>query len=153
MSVPPFRFRLERVRALRERAEEQAREELAATLSLRLRGQAMLMAASRQLDAARNERRATAGAPTTAADLVATQAYLEMAERAVDSAALDLDRTDAEVDARRDALTRAARERSVLERLKERRRAAHAADSARAEGAELDELAITRYRRDEGAAA
>src|ERR671931_373945 len=111
MSVPPFRFRLERVRALRERAEEQAREELAATLSLRLRGQA------------------------------------------IDSAALDLHRADAEVDARRDALARAARERSVLERLKERRRAAHAADAARAETAELDELAITRHRREEDTAA
>ncbi len=48
----PFQFRLERVRALRERVEEQAREELASSLSVRMKGEAMLRAAADEVERA-----------------------------------------------------------------------------------------------------
>jgi len=41
VETPSFVFRLERIRSLRERAEERAREELAHELRLRMRGEAM----------------------------------------------------------------------------------------------------------------
>jgi flagellar protein FliJ len=143
----PFIFKLERVRALRERKEELAKEELAASLAFRLRGEAMLHAATETLESARSTQRGSAGTPVTAHDLQAAQAFIERAERERESASLDLDRRDAEVDARRMSLQAAAREREVLERLKERRRDQHRKDSDRREGAVLDEMAIGIHRR------
>jgi flagellar biosynthesis chaperone FliJ len=42
----PFTFRLERVKSLRERAEDQAREELGRTLTHRVRGEALVRQAA-----------------------------------------------------------------------------------------------------------
>jgi flagellar export protein FliJ len=145
----PFNFRLERVRALRESFEDQAREELAASLSVRLKGEAMLRAASDMHATAQATRRQTAAHELTGHDLLAVNAYMERTSRARQAAELELDRRSAEVDARRTALLAAARERQVLERLKERRRADHRRESDRREGALLDEMAITSHRRAE----
>ena len=148
MTGPSFTFRLERVRALRERAEDHAKEELAASLTQRLREEGMLRAAETELEAARMQRRGSACAGAASGEeLLAAQAYLERTARRREAAALDLDRQEAEVDARRVALTAAARERAVLEKLKERRRSEHAAWAARREGAALDELALAMHRR------
>jgi flagellar FliJ protein len=150
----PFTFRLERVRAVRERIEDQAKEDLAASLSERLKGEAMLRAASAELDSARGKRVETlTGGVATGSDLVAAQAYLEHAQRTREARALELDRRETEVAARREALTAAARERQVLERLKERRREDHVRETERRAGAVLDELAIGVHRRGEGRAA
>ena len=149
MTRRPFNFRLERVRALRESVEDQAREELAASLSMRMKGEAMLRAAKETVDDAQSARRQAQGA--TAQELLAIQAYLERTERAREAAALELDRRDAEVDARRSALETAARDRQVLERLKERQRADHQRESNRRESVVLDEMAITTHRRTEAA--
>ena len=143
----PFQFRLERVRALRERAEEQAREDLASSLAVRMKGEAMLQAAADEVTGAHDARRATSNANLSGAELLALQAYLERAERQRESAALELDRRDAEVDARRVALTQRSQERQVLERLKDRRRADHNREMERREGALLDEMALTAHRR------
>jgi flagellar FliJ protein len=145
----PFNFRLERVRALRESFEDQAREELAASLSVRLKGEAMLRAASDTYTRAQDTRRESATLELTGHDLIASQAYIERTSRMREAAELELDRREAEVDARRTALLAAARERQVLERLKERRKADHRRESDRVEGALLDEMAITSHRRAE----
>ncbi len=145
MSARPFKFRLERVRDLRERAEQRASEELAASVAHQRRGEEQLRAAAERVAEAREGRRATAEA--TGADLLAMQAYLERTQRAQQAAALDLGRREAEVDARRDALVHAAREHRALTRLEQRRRAEHAQQSARIEGAFLDEVALGVHRR------
>ncbi|HUR85225.1 MAG TPA: flagellar export protein FliJ [Solirubrobacteraceae bacterium] len=145
MSARSFKFRLERVRALRERAEQRASEELAASLAHQQRGEEQLRAAAKRVAAAREGRRATAQA--TGADLLAMQAYLERTQRAEHAAALDLGRREAEVDARRDALVHAAREHRALSRLEQRRRAEHAERTARIEGAFMDEVALGVHRR------
>jgi flagellar FliJ protein len=147
VSSPPFTFRLERVRALRERAEDQAKEEYAASLAHRLEGAALLLAAAADRDRAREGTRPGDAAAMTGMDLLASQAWLDRLERAREAAALELDRREAEVDARHTALVNAARERHALERLAERRRADHALESARREAAELDELALAGHRR------
>lgn len=148
MTGPSFTFRLERVRALRERAEDSAKEDLASSLDVRLRGESMLRTASAAVEEARTARRfrAEAGA-VSGTDLLAAQAYVEKTEREREAAALELDRREAEVDARRTALEQAARERQVLEKLKERKRDEHRAETARVEGALLDELALSVHRR------
>ena len=56
---------------------------------------------------------------------------------------------EAQVDARRSTLHGAARDRQVLERLKERQRADHQRETNRRESVVLDEMAITAHRRAE----
>ena len=138
-----FKFRLERVRELREHTEAQAKEQLASSLHQRVRGAAMLAAASQELADAAQVGRPQEGAQQHAADLVAHERWMQALRRDQEDKALTLDRLDAEVDARRSALGAASREREVLERLKERKRSEHAAVAARREGAMLDELATT----------
>jgi flagellar protein FliJ len=147
VSSPPFTFRLERVRALRERAEEQAKEEYAASLAHRLDGEAMLRAAAEERDRARVDTRPGADMALSGADLLASQAWLDRLERAREAAALEFDRRDAEVTARHTALVQAARDRHALEKLRERKQADHALEAARRESAELDELAAAGHRR------
>jgi flagellar protein FliJ len=144
---PHFTFRLERVRALRERAEDQAKEEYASSLACRLEGAAMLAAAAEHRDQARADLRPTAEGAISGMDLIASQAWLDRLERARQAAELELDRRDAEVDSRHTALVRAARDRHALERLRERRRAEHVLATSRREGSELDELALATHRR------
>jgi flagellar FliJ protein len=144
----PFKFRLERVRSVRERVEEQAKEDLAASLALRVRGEGMLRAAEADLEAARQTRRSTgSGAAVSGVDLVAAQAYVEYAERRREARLLDLDRCDAEVETRRHALMRASQDRQALERLKDKKRREHDLESERMVGVALDEMSLNMHRR------
>lgn len=146
--MTPFRFPLERLRALRERGEDLAKQDLAAALSRHASCAERVRAMGEQVSGAfAAQRAAAAGGATSPHDLAAHQAYLERMEQARDASRLDLDRHDAEVGARRDALREAARQRQALERLKDRRRADHERAAARAEGAVLDEIALTQHRR------
>jgi flagellar FliJ protein len=147
VETPSFVFRLERVKSLRERAEERAREELAHELRLRLRGEAMLLEATEAASAATQTGRDAVTARSSGMDLIAAQAYIERAERTQREAALDLDRQDAEVAARRAALQAAARDRQVLDKLKERQHAVHNAEWARKAQGALDEVALSVHRR------
>ena len=143
----PFNFRLERVRELREHAEGQAKEQLAASLSQQVRGEAMLRQVSDRLAAAADARRTQEGGVLSAADLVAHERWAQALERDHEAAEAALRRYEAEVDERRTELGEASKEREVLERLKTRQRDAHALEFARREGAELDEIALQRHAR------
>jgi flagellar FliJ protein len=147
VETPSFTFRLERVRSLRERAEEAAQEQLARELQLRIRGAALLRAATDQVSTARDAGLGVMRGGASGADLIAAQAYMERTERDRREAAIDLDRQDAEVEMRRQALTAAARDREAIDRLKERRRADHAREVARREQIDLDEIALGVHRR------
>ena len=148
METPSFTFRLERVRDLREREEEHAREELARELQLRMRGEALLREATHAVSAARDTGSGIFRRPgASGADMLAAQAFMERAERERREAALDLDRQDAEVEARRRLLTAAARERKVIGKLEERQRAAHDREMARRAQIDLDEVALGVHRR------
>jgi len=148
VETPSFTFRLERVRSLRERAEERAQEDLAHELRLRLRGEAMLREATYAASAATQAGRdAVLSRSTSGMDLIAAQAYIERAERTRLEAALDLDRQEAEVAARRAALQAAARDRQVMDKLKQRQRADHDREWARKAQGALDEVALSVHRR------
>ena len=86
-------------------------------------------------------------------DLIAAQAWMERAEQKRREAAHDLDRQDAQVHSSRQALTDAMRDREVIERLKERRKADHEREMARKQQIELDEIALGMHRRGGVAAA
>jgi flagellar FliJ protein len=140
----PFRFGLERVRELRVHAEDRAKEAFAAGLGERARGAALLESVDVRLHDARQSAPAGAG---TGADLQLHQAWVERLERSRADAALRLDALDQDLERRRAVLTDASRGREVLDRLRDRRAAEHAAEAQRREGAALDEVAIQGHRR------
>ncbi len=147
MNGSSFRFRLERVRALRERHEDAAKEELAGAMLRHRRCEEEVQAAADRIARARDSQVDATRAASSATDLLARQAYLERAERAHQATRQNLQRHELELAQRREALTQAARERQALERLKEQRRTEHEREVARQEGLMLDEIALNGYRR------
>jgi flagellar FliJ protein len=153
VETPSFTFRLERVKSLRERAEDHAREDLARELALRVRGEALLRQAGAAASSARETGRETVvRGGATGPDLILAQQWIEQAERERREASIDLDRRDAEVAARRQALAAAARQRQVIANLEDRQRADHEREAARVEQIGLDEIALAVHRRGQAAA-
>ena len=146
---PSFRFRLERVRAVRERKEKLAQRELADALSRRSSSVEELRDAQDRVEHALAEQRCVVDERTTvsADELRARQAFLERAEAQRRTHAHELVQREAEV-AQRDAeLTTAASEHQMLERLRERRRGEYNREAARRELGILDEIAAVRFHR------
>ncbi len=145
MIGPSFRFRLERIRALRERREDEAKLQLAGALHRCHECEQQVSAAADRVLGARNLQ--LAAGPSSAIDLLARQAYLERVETAHRSTLNDLKRSEREVAGRRNELTDAARERQALEHLKAHRLADFQRETARLDAVALDEIAINGFRR------
>lgn len=124
-------------------AEDRAKEDLAASLAHRLRGEALLRAAEQRLTDALS----TGAQPAnlTGAALVARQAWTERLERSRAEAFGQLSQADADVAARRVAVTDAGRAREALDRLRARQHADFRLEASRREGIELDEIALNSY--------
>lgn len=144
-----FRFRLERVRVVRERKEKLAQRELADALSRRSSTVAELRTADADLEHARAEQRivTTGAGAVSAADLIARQAFLERVEAQRRMRAHELVQREAEVAERDAELATAASEHEALNRLRDRYRGEHDREAARRERNTLDEIATTRFRR------
>jgi flagellar FliJ protein len=144
-----FKFRLERVHYIRRQKERGAQEELAAALGREAGEEATLGQVDSTIEGAREEFRGASGCGEvlSGTDLAANQAYLERlaGRRAV--AVRDLNASRDEVGRRRRDLELAAQERQALDRLRDRRRADHDREAARAESSQLDELALAGHRR------
>jgi flagellar protein FliJ len=140
MNGPSYRFRLERVRALRERREEQVKQEFAVAIQARQRCRDEVARTRTCIEGAR-------GAQLRAAadDLQAHQSYLERLEHALELELQDLARREVELSARRAELTKASQDLEALERLKEKGRDDHNRESARVEQNMLDEIAGNGY--------
>ncbi len=105
METPSFTFRLERVRTIRERAEERAREELGNELRVRAEGEALLQQATDAAVAARDHSRDTVRSQRlSSSDFLSAQAFIERTERLRIDASLELARREAEVTVRREVL-------------------------------------------------
>jgi flagellar protein FliJ len=152
-SAASFRFRLERVRALRQRKESLARQELARAVSRLTGSEDRLRQVEEHLELAHTHQRlaigvgGTGGGTISAADLLARQAFVEHVEAQRTMGIRELERHEADVADRDTQLGRAAREHEILERLKERQRTEHAREAGRREGERLDEIALERFRR------
>jgi flagellar export protein FliJ len=151
-TAPSFRFRLERVRALRQRKESLARQELARALSQRADSRDRLRRVEEHLEQALTHQRLATGEhgdtnTINAAELLARQAFVEHVEAQRTMGIRELERHEADVADRDTQLGRAAREHEILERLKTRRRAEHEQEAGRREGEQLDEIALERFRR------
>jgi flagellar protein FliJ len=152
-TAPSFRFRLERVRVLRQRKENLARHELARAISRRSGSEDRLRRVEDHLEQALTHQRLATGeagrgaSTVTAADLIARQAFVEHVEAQRTMGIRELERHDADVADRDSLLGRAAREREILDRLKDRRRAEYEREAVRREGFLLDEIGLQRFRR------
>ena len=144
-----FRFRLERVRAVRERRESLAKQELAKSITRLSSSEAELRHADCDLEQARAEQRdvAQTTGPVGAAELLARQAFLERVEAERRLRAVELVRSEAEVKERNATLVTAASEHEMLKRLRERRRGEYDRELARVERNVLDEIATVRHGR------
>jgi flagellar protein FliJ len=143
-----FRFRLERVRAVRERKEKLAQRELADAISRRSSTVAELRTADADVEHARAEQRSVSAerGAVSATDLLARQAFLERVEAQRGLRTRELQQREAEVAERDAELASAASEHEMLNRLSERRRGEHDREAARRELVDLDEIAVTRFR-------
>ena len=148
MTGPSFRFRLERVRALRERKEKLAQQELARSMSRLSDTRAELRSAEASVERARAQQRdgSAASERVGGAELRARQAFLERVERQRTERELDVSRDEADVASRNAELAVAAGEHEMLERLRTRRRGEYERETARREGRVLDEMAAARSR-------
>lgn len=142
----PFRFGLERVREIRVHDEDQAKERFAASLSARVRGEAVLRAAEERLRDAQTGVTAAMG-PLSGATLVARQAWVERMEHDRADAQLRMRTYESELATRRTELAKASQAREVLDQLKERRREEHRLEAERAEAERLDEMALQMHAR------
>jgi len=147
-----FNFNLEPVRALREQAETQAKEQLAHELALQVRRESALRDASRRTAAARRARTPSHGSAVTGHDLRAREAFVARTEREQDAAQQELAASAQQVEFSRGRLVEAGREREVLERLKRRRESEHNREIARREEQSLAEIALTTHLRNRSAA-
>jgi flagellar export protein FliJ len=148
VNAPSFRFRLERVRTLRERKEKLAQQELARSLSRLSDQRDRLRSAEAELERARAEQRAASAEGTVdAAELRDRQAFLEHAEQLRSQRAADVTSGEADVAGRGAELAVAAGEHEMLKRLRARRRSEHERETARRERNVLDEMAAARSRR------
>jgi flagellar export protein FliJ len=147
--VTSFRFRLERVRAVRERKEKLAQRELADALSRRSSTVSELRTADADVEHARAEQRSVVSGSSTvsATDLRARQAFLERVEDQRRMRASELEQREAEVAARDAELTTAASEHEMLNRLRDRYRGEHEREADRRERNTLDEIAVMRFGR------
>lgn len=140
------------MRWLRQQTERRAQEELAASLGRHREGEISLLEVDASIERAHESERAAAAAPgeellRSGDELVAMEAYLVRLAGTRAAAARTLAERESEVDARRRSLIAAARERQALDRLRGRRLGEHRLAAARAEGAQLDELALAAHRR------
>jgi flagellar protein FliJ len=141
VSGPSFRFRLERVRAVRERKEKLAQQELARSISRLSSTREELRNTEALLERAQDEHRSVVAGTVGAAELQSRQAFLERIEARRTVSAIDVTREEAEVADRNAALVIAAGEHEMLNRLRDRRRGEHERESMRSENKVLDEMA------------
>ena len=150
--MSPFVFRLEKVRRMRQSMEDRAREELATSLAAKRESEEALGAAHTRVHGALDmHRRVAQLSGASAADLLAAQAYLERLESERSVATRVLDCHEESVHERRTALASAARDREALDRLRNRREAAHRLAAQRADANVLDELALRGHERGKAA--
>lgn len=134
-----YRFRFEHVERVRRIQEEQARAELLASRQRLMQAGADLSRASDTYEARRSGSGLSAASDfRSARDRDALLTAAVVAARVAESNALLV------VNQRLDAWTEAASAVSAMERLDERMRERHAADEAREEQAELDDLVAPR---------
>jgi flagellar export protein FliJ len=141
MSKRKFHFRLEPIRMLRKEAERSVMKEFAGELACADQLREELRAVEGRLDAAHQ---APEGS-MTARELAARQLYAELIERQCAEAGARVERQERNVEHTRQRLAAATQHRSMLDRLEDRRRAAHDVETRRSDAVEGNEVALRSF--------
>ena len=140
--MKPFRFSLEPVRALKQQAEQSARERYAATLRSCEEAAAAMQKASTELTEAWTGLCQRLAAGVSGVDLLRARAWCNVLELRVKERATMLEKERHAVDAVWKELMISTAEREGMDRLYKRRRAVYQREVQMAEQKALDELAL-----------
>ncbi|HJV22355.1 MAG TPA: flagellar export protein FliJ [Holophagaceae bacterium] len=142
-----FHFRLEPLLHLRSAMEKEAERALARALQeeqvLRRNLEEIALARTASFESRRSE----AGRYLDLQGWRDAERHLVALERREHQIRVELQLAEGRTEACREALRRAHRDRLSLERLKERRKLQHDQEQDKLEAAQLDELAVMRFRR------
>ncbi|MDR1360205.1 MAG: flagellar export protein FliJ [Deltaproteobacteria bacterium] len=141
--MAPFHFRLENVLAYRTRLEEEAMQTLA--LAVAHQDALLLRRDSFRKTREEQEKRLCRAELLSPAERWFLRNFLRALEHDLKNTEEDLLQAGEEVDRCRAALIQKAQERSLLDRLKEKQTASHAALELHKEQREFDEAATLRY--------
>jgi flagellar FliJ protein len=148
-----FKFRLQRILELREQKEKaQARELAAAQHTAELAVQTQEMLAAIRADSRQQVQAATDAAPRVG-HLHQLGSVLDALDERLTSATDAVAAADATVQQAQQLLESAARDRKVLDRLKSRHADAWRTDEAQKDRVSMDEIALTRFTRQQELAA
>ncbi len=140
--MKPFRFSLQPIRALRQQAEQSARERYAATLRACEEAATGMQQASVELTECWAGLCEKLASGVNSGELLRARAWCNVLELRVNERGSALEAARHAVDAVWEQLMVATREREGLDRLHERRRAAYQRQALAAEQKMLDELAL-----------
>lgn len=139
-----FRFSLEKVLEYRSQLEDQARLALAEAQHVLRDHEAYMASLERTLE---EQRASLSSGSATPAELWLVRTFVRRLEEDQAQAVLRRETLAQDVQTRREELTQRAKERKLLEKLKETQAAKHGAEENRKEQAGFDEMATLRYQR------
>lgn len=143
--MKPFRFSLEALRTLRQRAEQAAQEKYAQSLLERGRALEKLSELDQQLTLARRNWQQHAAAGCTAAQLAQEQMHCTWLDGLCRQAENYLAMVERDVLQKLKDLAKAQAERELLDRFHDRHREEYDREMARAEQKQLDDLINGRF--------
>lgn len=142
-----FKFRLQRILELREQAEQaKARELAAAQTEADKAQQARDILAAMRVDSRSQLESATVSAPRIG-HLMQLGTAIDALDARIERASDDLKAAEIVVDEAKGRLDAAARDRRVLDRLKERHAEHWRAEEAQRDRVQMDEVALTQFAR------
>ncbi len=142
----PFRFSLQRVLDYRQQLEEEARLELARAQRAYQSLVARVRSLRESIDA--HEKAMYQGERITPQDMWLWRAYRERLDADLQQAELEMLQQAKVVNRTRRALVNRAKDRRLLEKLKQNKMVRHVHEEAHREQKENDEIATLRYQRD-----
>jgi flagellar protein FliJ len=142
----PFRFSLQRVLDYREQLEEEAKLELAKAQRAYQSLVARVRSLRETIDA--HEKAMYQGERITPRDMWLWRAYRERLDTDLQQAELEMLQQAKVVNRARRALVNRAKDRRLLEKLKQNKMVRHVHEQAHSEQKENDEIATLRYQRD-----
>ena len=146
-----FRFRFQSVLRFRQAIEDEKKRNLAGALDHYTHEQEKLNLIDTSIDTHDTVRVSSAEGAVSAKDLLNKFIYARHLERVRDGQEKHLQKAGKEVAVRRTDLVEAAKQKKILERLRERDQEAHQDEIEHEERAISDEIATQRYHRDKDA--
>lgn len=145
--MPPFRFRLQPVRRLREARRDELRGQLAdAVRAAEVVAEQRARIAAEMVEVRQQQGTATKRRVLNVNQVMDAQRYAMLLEAQDASLVQKAKLVEQEIERRRRAVVEAEREVKALDKLEEKQRGQHEFASERQQAKQLDEVAVTNYR-------